>query len=185
MTRGSQVFTAFYKAGYQTDDCGEQYGAPADGEDASQWGPAACAADGLQWNEIAREYYFYGAEEPTYVTVLDDAPGATEYDQPNDDYQHLNIYALDRSGNIKQTYYRNGTWYAWSDKGGDCSSAPAALAYGGTHLWIFCRPKRQRRDDSGETLGWQCLGLVDQSGRFCPERTRGNRVFPARRRLSP
>lgn len=118
-----------------------------------------------------RKYYFNNATQPGHVTVLDDAPSATDYNQPGDNW-HLNVYAVDRSGNVKQNYRDSGTWTGWtSNLQGGCSSSPASAAYGGSHLWVFCRTAdangtiRAKRWNGSTWGSWSNLGTTGfQSG---------------------
>ncbi len=130
----------------------------------SQYGSQACANDGLMWNSIVRRYYFYTTEAQSHVVVLDDSPAATEWNQPNDGY-HLNVYALNRSGNVYERYYRSstGTWYGWQPLGGVCTGGLGALGVNTNHLWIFCRGTDGfiygRRYNGSSWQPWVSLGV--------------------------
>jgi hypothetical protein len=170
------VFPAYYKAGFSSDACGQEYyPTPWPGNDMSQWGSQACALDGQMWNGILRRYYFYTSSgpcvgppnicQPTHVHILDDSPGATDY-YTTSDGSHLNVYALARDGSVYEKYYRatTGSWSGWQWLQGTCTSGVGTLSSSSTQLWIFCRGADTlgfiwgRRFDGSSWQPWTNLG---------------------------
>lgn len=176
MTRGATVFESNYELGFSSDGCGQLNGGANPtppllwGNDMSGYGSQSCAQQLYVWNAIIRAYYFYTAQAPTYVTVLDDAPGATSFYAAGEGHR-LHVYAVGRDGTLYQNVWVPsgqywGGWFPFA--GSSCTSAPSAAGAWSNHLWVFCRGQNGaiygNRWDGSAWLGWLSLGSTVQSG---------------------
>jgi hypothetical protein len=173
MTRGSTIFESYYK-GYPNDLCGQFDGGPAPGHDMSQYGTWRCAeaSPPETWTGIIRRYYFDNASQPGHVMVMDDMPAATEYNEPALG-QRLRVFAINGSGEVRWNRHTrsSNSWSGWTTlppPAGTCTSAPAALSYGTTHLWVFCQSTDRgvwaRRYNGSSWEAWIPLGGFGTSG---------------------
>jgi hypothetical protein len=104
-----------------------------------------------------------------------EGPGATRYYQPGDGY-HLNVYAVDSSGTLKEKYCRqagsgcaNNVWYGWQLPGSDatnhCQDSPDATYYSSSYLYVFCRDKSNGEVDYKRWTGSQWLNWNSTLGK--------------------
>jgi len=151
----------------------------------SQEGSKTCGDQGEVWTTIIRRYYFDNGVQPGHVIILDDAPAATDYNEPGLGWR-LWVFALNGNGAVRWNKHvrSSNLWYGWNipaNGDGVCTSPPAAMAYSTNHLWLSCRNTgggiSAKRYNGSSWESWIDLGGVGITGPAVTEYGSSLRAF--------